>query len=839
MSQGPDACGCCGITPADPGISNPPGLSAIAYRSGTHGTVLRRMLAALGSLLPNLDPAASDDPAVALLDAWATVADVVTFYQERIANEGFLRTATERRSVLELAREIGYELRPGVAATTYLDFRIQEPAAAPPAPGPAAPTSAVVAQGTRVLSVPAQGKLPQPFETAQELTARASLNEIPLRTRTKQTLHTNLTELYLAGVTTGLHPGDPIIIVEKTRRPGVPANWAFRTVLSVQPKPTSAPDASPATLVTLDQGLASGFTHPQVYAFGVRAAIFGFNAPDWPTMPENFRRKYATAYNTAHSGGGATKNSADWPGFALPDPWLPAGEIDLDAVYPALTKDSFLVLRQPGVTDELYRVQDAVPSARAEFAINAKATRVTLNPQTGLGAFARRRVTVHAVTRKLKLAKKPIGGTVSGLTLRLAAPARLTAGQPVLITGSAGGHQEVQAAQVAAVNGTRITLADALPSAHPLDRESVRIAGNVVLATHGETVADEVLGSGDGTATNQRFTLRKPNLTHVAARQPSGVADSLEILVDGVRWTEVTSLYPAGPHDRVYVVRIADDATATVIFGDGVHGARLPTGQENVHARYRSGIGPDGNLDTHALTLLPQRPLGVGTVDNPVPSTGGTAPESLADARTNAPLTVLTLDRVVSLSDYEDYARGFGGIAKAQAVPLPGGAVPTVFITVAGPSGTEVPQQPALDDLLGALDTIRDHAAAVRAASFDPVEFRLAVQILVDPARVFADVRAAVRQALATGLSADHRSFGQPVTAAEIITATQAVDGVVAARLTELRLANPNPTGPKIVDPLTAPEAHRDPVAGDPDQVQPAGLLLLAADMPEVEEWTP
>ena len=179
-----------GITPADPGHQRP-GLSAIAYRSGTHGTVLRRMLAVLGSRSRRTwIPGWSDDPAVALLDAWATVADVVTFYQERIANEGFLRTATERRSVLELARAIGYELRPGVAAATYLDFRIQEPAAAAPAPGPAAPRSAAVEQGTRVLSVPAQGKLPQPFETAQQFTAHASLNEIPLRTRTKQTLHT-------------------------------------------------------------------------------------------------------------------------------------------------------------------------------------------------------------------------------------------------------------------------------------------------------------------------------------------------------------------------------------------------------------------------------------------------------------------------------------------------------------------------------------------------------------------------------------------------------------------------------------------------------------------------
>jgi predicted phage baseplate assembly protein len=300
----------------------------------------------------------------------------------------------------------------------------------------------------------------------------------------------------------------------------------------------------------------------------------------------------------------------------------------------------------------------------------------------------------------------------------------------------------------------------------------------------------------------------------------------------------VPSLYPVGPHDRVYVVRIADDSTATVIFGDGTHGARLPTGQENVHARYRSGIGPDGLVDAHALTLLPQRPLGVATVDNPLPSGGASAPETLAEARTNAPLTVLTLDRVVSLADYEDYARGFGGIAKARAISLPGTAVPTVFITVAGPGGSAV-QETTIDDLLGALDTVRDRAATVQAESFTPAGFRLAVQILADPARLFTDMQAAVVQALGTSFSADQLAFGQPVTAAAVIAATQGVDGVVAARLTELRLADPppQPGDPAVVDMLTAPDAQ--PVPGHPGQVQPASLLTLAPGQPDVGAWTP
>jgi len=101
--------------------ANRPGLDHLRYRVGVYGAFLETMLARLSSrdypafqALTTRDPG---DPAIALLDSWAVVADVLTFYTERFVNEGYLRTATERRSVLELARLIGYALRPGVSAT--------------------------------------------------------------------------------------------------------------------------------------------------------------------------------------------------------------------------------------------------------------------------------------------------------------------------------------------------------------------------------------------------------------------------------------------------------------------------------------------------------------------------------------------------------------------------------------------------------------------------------------------------------------------------------------------------------------------------------------------------
>ena len=135
-----DACGCCeGLAEPAP-VRNDPGLPALRYRVDTQPGFYARMLQSLPLAradasqpdsprpLARLLSRSSDDPTVAFVDACACVADVLTFYEERIANEGFLRTATERRSVLELARAIGYELKPGVAASVYLSFTVEDAA---------------------------------------------------------------------------------------------------------------------------------------------------------------------------------------------------------------------------------------------------------------------------------------------------------------------------------------------------------------------------------------------------------------------------------------------------------------------------------------------------------------------------------------------------------------------------------------------------------------------------------------------------------------------------------------------------------------------------------------
>ena len=296
-----DTCRCCeGIKPRTPRY-NTPGKPALNYRLDTHTHFLRRMMALLhiqsipdgvneGSRpLSALTTRSSDDPAIAIMDAWSVVADVLTFYQERIANECFLRTASERRSVLELARAIGYELKAGVAASTYLAFTIEDV--------PGAPGHAEIDAGTKVLSVPGQDESPQTFETIEKIEAKAEWNALRPRMTEEQTLDFGAKEVYLKGVDTLLKPGDWLLFVGDEREQDQSSErWDLRKITTVSVDPKAG-----HTRVNWDEGLGweeSGYVilpaqkNLKVYTFRQHASLFGYNAPDWRAMSDNMKQAF-------------------------------------------------------------------------------------------------------------------------------------------------------------------------------------------------------------------------------------------------------------------------------------------------------------------------------------------------------------------------------------------------------------------------------------------------------------------------------------------------------------------------------------------------------------------
>ncbi len=417
----------------------------------------------------------------------------------------------------------------------------------------------------------------------------------------------------------------------------------------------------------------------------------------------------------------------------------------------------------------------------------------------------------------------------------------LAKGQPVVVTGERADLSGVIASEAVILSDIvhsdgLTTLFFASDLVNTYVRASATLNANVARATHGETV-NEVLGGGDKSRPNQRFALKRPPLTYVAGGS-GGAQTTLAVRVNDILWEETPSLYPEGPADETYVVRIDDDQVATVIFGDGVHGSRPATGAENVTATYRSGIGLVGQVAAGSLTLLQTRPPGVRGVTNPVAASGAADPEVLADARTNAPLSVLAMGRIVSLQDYEDFAAGFAGIGKAQAVELVRGETSFVHVTIAAADGSGV--APASELYLALVKEIGEASDPIRhfqVDSFQPIFFHVTASIRIDRRYRPDAVIAAARDAVRTAFSFPVRAFGKPVTAAEVVTTIQDVAGVEAVDLDFLFRVDDasNPPPASLASIITADRARLVPGGALPAQlliVNPFGIVITDATPP-------
>jgi len=848
-----DCDGCDGVSAETPvRVNNRAGLDRIAYRVGTHARFLESMLARLSNAkypaLRSLKTRDRDDLSIAYLDACAVVDDGLTFYTERYANEWYVRTARERVSLVQLARLIGYEPRPGVAANTYLAFIIDDT--------PGTPELTTIEAGTRVMSIPGKDELPQTFETGATIEARSAWNLMKVRTRAPQVVSTSMTQAVISGIESGIRRGDSVLIVVsdtetevKRVRRVVQNAAAGETTLELADAPQ--PSSFLGGLIGIEYGFAaapyltdsvfgdvftgnvysssdtvaighifgwssSAFTtaantpppappaETGVYALRQRAAIFGHNAPKWATLPQVVNGQTQQIIGSVLANSNINKSNwqypDDWDNLDLsdaPNPGSSANAIDLDNTYPAMTESSWVVLESPSEAARAFRVLKNQELTRNDFTLSVKASRLTLDKNDGFNNYRMRDTTALGQSEQLPLAAVPITTDVAGDTVTLDKyyPG-LVKGQTVILTGTRTDlygvvdHEVRQLADVL-IDGTLeagrlfTVLKFTLPLTNTYDPATVTVNANVVAATHGETKS-EVLGGGNGTQRYQTFTLRQQPLTYVSAQTPTGAQSTLEVRVNDVLWREVPTLYGYSIEERVYVVRHEDDGKTRVQFN-----APLPTGQENVTAKYRIGIGRPGLVKPNQLSLLTVRPLGVRSVTNPLAASGAEDPESIEDLRDNSPLTVLTLDRLVSLRDYENFARAFAGFSKALATPTADAAQRGVFLTVAGESGEVSESSAEFANLDAAIKASGDPFVNVVIKPYRPAFFQVEATIGVDRAYLPEEVSEAVQNALRERFSFSARRFGQSVTAVEVIATMQNVAGVVYVDLNYLFRSNP------------------------------------------------
>lgn len=1035
-----ESCGCCEgtekITPET--TTNRPGLNGLRYRVGTHATFFETMRASLSGppALTGLTTREVSDPAIAMLDAGATLLDVLTFYQERIANEGYLRTATERRSILELARLIGYELRPGVAASVYLAFTLENGYVTD------------IPVGTRAQSIPNPGELPQSFETADPLQARTEWNNLAPRKAKPQFIPSyeaaSRAKVYFQGTATNLKTNDPLLLVYgnaagaqivrftdsvetdvaqslttvslqqslnlvgaalinrvkeisaqylalntfgvsentqmaqrvtgllrsvnrklSTNMSGVElAALLDETLTTLNEEHAIAKEGEYAKLEpwvgglvkalgSVDDELTGGVegatilaarkaTSSTGYGEGFPLAglgeliqpllvpaslqprntlvlardyksLYGVQADTLPRLITTFQpklkgvlyRAWASAQftpdaplqsanalrvKTAPFGHNAPKDVTQGDnGVITGHPEWPLEEtaeiLYLDSQYDQVKAGSWVVIERPAApefadVELIYRqVVQVRTVSRAEYGISGKVTQLTLNDEWCQEAINSddsqdlsfiRRTSVFTQSEPLALAEEPVSIDISGDTLELGALYDgLESGRWIIVSGERTdipGATGIRASELVMVSGvtqgvaqveigngytmdlpgdkthTTLTLANSL--AYTYKRDTVTLYGNVVRATHGET-RTETLGNGDASKKFQAFSLKQFPLTFVSAPTPSGIESTLEVRVNDVRWPEAEGLIWLGPRDRGYITQTSDDTKTTVTFGDGEHGLRLPTGPENVKATYRFGIGKPGNVVAEQISLLASKPLGVKSVINPLPATGGADRENRDQARENVPLAVMALDRLVSVQDYADFARTFAGVGKASAVRLSDGRRETIHVTIAG--ADDVPIATTSD----LYQNLRLAFQKFNGDPFQPVALavrKLKLLVVVAKVRLLADykwefVAPKIRAAMVDTFSFARRALGHDVVSSEVIS-TMHVEGVAFVDLdvldavdedTDLSdLANLAQTL-TLRDRIPVALAHLDPTVRTlPRPVLPAELAYLSPEIPDM-----
>ena len=815
-----EECGCC--EPAAPltplRVENRPGLSAVAYRIGTYASFREAMLEAIARTpeLASLTTRRSDDYAITLIECWAAVCDVLTFYQERYANEFYLRTATFRESIGRLARLIDYSLRPGVAALAQLAFTVEDGKAVR------------IPERLRVQSVPGQDELPQTFETIEAITADARLNSLriyPQPATSPGPLAAGQTTAILdriqgPALAASLAPGDHVVFFND------------RTSAAVEEKEVAAVGTEDdRTRVSWTSPIKAGSawsTATRVHKFKRIFRLFGHNAPAQFMIPSAI-------------GGDPTRISwtlSTLSNFSYPDSTREvetnsagASRLCLDARYEGLSVGQKLLVVDAGGNKSAVTITQIDQAQDTRGAQIDTVTRLWVvpdsTPATPVTPFNdRRKVLIYELTSQaVKFWPERYGATLGGSEVYLPGrsvmdelgagvevnrsiernafkagvvlhPQDFEVGRSLLFTDASGKTVAGTVRETPTITtpdaGGFCHLVIGIESDEPLNLQTATatLMGNVALASHGETVRDEILGNGNAAAKFQRFPLKKTPLTYVPSASSGGLQSSLQVLVNRVGWNEVAGLYAQPADAQVYATRTADDGTTIVQFGDGATGAVLPSGASNVVATYRYGAGLVGRVRLGTLTTMLDRLTGLKAATNPLAAEGGADPETIGTARQNAPQTVRTFGRAVSLRDFEDLVMASGEVAKAQATWVWDGFAQSIHLTVGAQEGGSF--SPAALRLLGeGMRAARDPNHRLLMANYTRIPIILRAVINVAPNHVRQDVLAAAREAVLNALSFDALRLGQPVHLSDLFRILQENQGVVFVDINRLSFKRP------------------------------------------------
>jgi hypothetical protein len=766
------------VCPCDgelPGPSyNLPELSYISYRVGDYVSFRQAVLTPLltpatplplpleQTLSVNGVPVwttdGAGDLAVMIAEWFAYIGDIIAFYNERIANQDYLRTASLPESVNNLIALLGYRPRPAIGAYGNIAALLSSGPSFGKAP-------ILLPQGLQFQSKPAPGLTPQTFEL-QAATPLGTPITGPdqYAVAPAPVLLDNSNNLLLQGAAANLAPGDFLLVTALDGTTGgpwlaelsatSPASGGSQSLLDVT-WITAAPPENLASASLSKPGQSSGLW-----------TLAGFNPID-------------TSAATIDLAGLARQiNPGDWlvvsssTAAALVQVASTADLLwDANAADPSTTSPPFATVTTTSGGTTTTTTPLPLPHTRLTFAAlgSTWSSATGVKVQFGFAAAGQLAPQPFASWSGAPTTLSSIGGQNFPVWSK-PRPMQLqdATGLGIAVTATSTGN-------------TNVTISFA-PSPVPALTAPFLLLPNLLYVNCGKTIANEVLGSGNASLPAQDFQLSQSPVTYLT--QGSSTSSTISLTVNGLPWTEVPFFYGQAPDATVFVSRQDNQNKTHVMFGDGINGARLPTGVNNVVATYRIGSGA-AMPAAGKLTVIAKSYPGLSAVLNPVAVIGGDDADQPRQIVHDAPRSVLTFGRAVSVFDYQALAEEVPSVTRARAIW--GWSNPhqrTMVIVYVG-------------DTPGAVTA----AAKALAASGDPnrpvfvtaasqIAIGLALTLLVTPGMDTTIIGNAITTALTdteTGLfGAWNMPVGQTLFDSQIEAAVLSVAGAVA--ITQLRL---------------------------------------------------
>ena len=752
-----------------PALDIAAGLNDLPRQIGGFPQFRRAMLAAIRehSALDGWNARDEDDLGVMVLEMWAYVCDVLSFYDEAIANENYLRTADLRPSLRKLTGLLGYIPRPAVSASVLLTALAEGRKALTLVAGTAfrseafgdeAPQMFELNHPTSIHPLSNSWKLePQRPDSIGTGKADGGAHEFILLKDENKKLQKQDVVLIKIGSTCSVHTIekrseitgsdnenyiqlnlDPALIIDPaTKLEDIALSTPTQTVglWTMGGSPTAIPSGETQLILDgLYRQLKSGQT------------IFVSQDAEYRWFKLNQVRD--TMMN-ATTGGEFTVTDADGDPATLtiPPAMAPATKLTLD-------RDLNDETRKGSVTETWNNGDAAQLTVHYAF--------------VNVGGLIRQRDVSFDDTSELVVA--PLGGGRPEIPVDSDPPSNFVLQDVNQVSVHGNGDVDYSTGELD-FQGTDWNQVLTPP---------VRVFGNILHASRGETVSGEILGSGDATQSNQTFTLKKNPLTYVAAPTSDderGVSSTLNVWVDGVQWREVASFYGQDKDAEVYIVRQNDHHETQIIFGDGKRGRRLPSGSDNITASYRYGAGaaaPPANT----ITQLAKPVKGLTGVNNPLAAGGGDDAEETEGIRDYAPQSALLLGRAVSLPDFIAAAAGMSGVLAVQGQWRWNNRRqrPVVQLWYIGNSDSTA--------LTAALRKLADPAVALDVDKAVSVDLQLAFDVEVADAYVDKDVLNQVRSTLTDAdsglLSPQNIGIGKPLYRSRLFAAILDVPGTVS-----------------------------------------------------------